>query len=79
MTDDFHPSSPSNDDPAFIWPKVKELCGLIYKGTFQVVRRKDIGPDANTMVVRLVLAVKNTETDNPVQKARFVVQGHTDK
>jgi hypothetical protein len=46
--------------------------------TFEVVMREEIPAGANIIGSRFVMALKNTETVQPMWKARFVAQGHTD-
>lgn len=48
------------------------------KNNFKVVCKEDGSPDANVLGGRFLIAIKNTETDKPIVKARFVEQGHTD-
>lgn len=52
--------------------------GSLNKGAFAVVFVEEVDHDANVLDTRFVLSLKNTETDKPLFKARFVVQGHTD-
>lgn len=58
-------------------PKAREMGGLVDRETFQETCMEEIPADANIIGGRLVLAVNNTETENPVYKSRFVVQAHS--
>jgi hypothetical protein len=60
--------------------KKKEVAGLIRRGTWKVVLKEDIEPDANIIMSgRFVLSIKNSGTDEEMLKARFVAQGYRDK
>lgn len=61
-----------------LFAKAEEICGLLYKDTFQFVCREETPEDATFLGGRFVLAMKNTETSRPEYKAIFVVKGHTD-
>lgn len=79
VTEEIHPTSPRNHDPAFDITKFKEMCGLIEKGTFKVICSPNVEQDAKILGERLVLATNNIGTNNLVYKDRFVVQMHLDK
>ena len=49
------------------------------RGTWKVILKQNVPKDANKLSGRYFLAIKNVETEKPVFKARFVVQGHRDK
>lgn len=59
--------------------KVKEINGLIERGTWKIVCKDDVPTNANILGGRFVLTIKNTGTDQELYKARFVVQGYRDK
>lgn len=65
--------------PLFDDAKRQELMGLLEKGTFRVVFRRDIGPNPNIVPSRYVLAIKHSENGDTKLKARFVLGGHRDK
>lgn len=73
-----HPGDPPSKNQYFDEARAKEICGLLKRKAFRVVCKEEIADDANTLGGRFVLTIKDTETDSPVFKARFVVQGHTD-
>lgn len=54
------------------------MSGLSRKWDFELLCKEDLGPDAKVLGGRFVLKIKNTETQKPVYKARFVAQRHTD-
>lgn len=68
-------------DASFLFDdaKAQDISGLMSRGTFRVVPRSSLPPDANIMGGRFVLAVKNKGLPNELLKARYVVQGHTDR
>jgi hypothetical protein len=69
-----------NSDPltALFDDKMKELFGLIERGTFRLVLQEDIGPNLNFISSRFVLAIKH-ESGTEKLKARFVLGGHRDR
>ena len=68
-----------NSDPRFLPAKKKELEVLLKCGTWKVVCKEDVPPNANVIGGRFTLCIKNAETNNPLLKARFIAQGHLDK
>lgn len=78
LTEVLHPADPRAKEKPFDSARAKEICGLFKRNAFKVVCRDEAGDDANILGGRFVLSIKNTETDEPDFKARFVVQGHTD-
>jgi hypothetical protein len=48
----------------------KEVLALIERGAFRVMMRDELEPGANFLTGRFVLAVKATDTDREVWKAR---------
>lgn len=59
--------------------KAKEIQGLIQRGTWKVVLRREVPLNANVMGGRFVLAIKDGGTGKELYKARYVVQGFRDK
>lgn len=57
----------------------KELEDLIRRGTWKVVAYDEIPKNANIMTGGFVITIKDTETDTPRFKARFVIHGNRDK
>lgn len=70
---------PRSNSPEFMAAKQREIEGLVKRGTFEVVFKEAAPKGANIMDGRFVLAVKNKDTGAEIFKARYVVQGHTDK
>lgn len=59
----------------------QEMRGLIERGTFNVIHRRDVYKLYKRRTIvdgRFVLAVKNAHLDNETAQARFLVQWHTD-
>jgi Reverse transcriptase (RNA-dependent DNA polymerase) len=65
--------------PEFIDVKQKEISGLLEKGTWKVCVRSELPAGANIMGGRLVLTIKDVDTDREIHKARYVIQGFRDK
>lgn len=59
--------------------KIKEIKGLIDRGTFQIILRRDAGEDPNIIPSRFVLAIKHKKNGQDIFRARFVVGGHKDR
>ena len=59
--------------------KAKEIRNLLSRGTFKVILKEDIPPDGNVLPGRFVLAIKSTEDNKVIYKARYVIGGHRDK
>jgi hypothetical protein len=64
--------------PAAEAAKAKEIQGLMDRETFEVVMREEIPAFANIIGSRFVMALYYTETEQPVWKAGFAAQCHTD-
>lgn len=57
----------------------EEIKGLLQRGTFKVILKKEIHGDANILPGRFLLAMKSSLDDNTKYRARYVVSGHRDK
>ena len=73
-----------NDDPRTKTPEMSEarrteIKNLLNRGTFKIVSRKDIPPDANVLPDRFVVAIKTGDRGETKSKARYVVGGHRDR
>jgi len=56
-----------------------EISGLLQRKAFAFVQESDIPENANVLGGRMIMAIKNPDTELERYKARFVVQGHKDK
>ena len=56
----------------------KEVAGLLEKGVFKTVDRKDVPSDARIFNSSFVDEIKNANTDKTFEKSRLVVQAHND-
>lgn len=74
-----HPSDPRSRSPDANAARKKEIDGLVRKGTWKVVIKEEVPPDANVLNGRFFITIKDIETNEPIHKARYVVQGHKDK
>jgi hypothetical protein len=59
--------------------KLRELRGLIERGTFKVVLRTELPEKPNVMSTRFVLSIKHDVTGEELYKARLVVRGFQDR
>ena len=59
--------------------KKREIRGLLDRGTFKVILKKDLPRDANVLPGRFVLTIKSTEDGQVKHKARYVIGGHRGK
>ena len=57
----------------------KEVKGLLRRGFFKRVKRKNVPPDANVLTTRMVLAVKDIGNPGETFKARVAAHRHKDK
>ena len=78
ITETLHPADPRGQSALFDHAKAMELEGLARSRVYEIVLKEDVPKTANVLGGRFVLTVKNSNTDDEVHKARFVVQGHTD-
>lgn len=79
LTEVLHPRDSRGRSSQFEEAKLKEIEGLVKRGTYEVVLKEDVPVDANILGGRFVLSIKNKDTNEEKFKARFVVQGHTDR
>lgn len=68
-----HPKDPQADSKQFINAKMKELFNFLQRGTVKVVLKTEIPTECNVMSSRIVLTIKDEDTDKKRCKARFVV------
>ena len=73
------PADPRADSRKFVEAKSKELSNLLQRGTFKIVLKEEVPQDCNVMSSRIVLTIKDKDTDEERYKARFVVRGFNDK
>lgn len=57
----------------------EELNGLMSRGAFKQVKVQSKPIDANILVARFVLTIRNVVTEEGKYKERYVVQGHNDR
>lgn len=61
--------------------KRAEIRALFDRGTFKIILRKDVPPDAKILAGRFIastilLVIKSTENGQTKFKARYVISGH---
>jgi hypothetical protein len=71
VTEAVEKKDPRASGREFSVAKQKELLGLLERGTFKVVLRREIPKNAPVMKGRFVLVIKNRDTDQEVYKARL--------
>lgn len=79
FTDVFYPSDPRAKTAQCCESIAGEIKGLMERGVFKRVKRKDLPPDANVISTRMVLAVKDVGTESEKFKARLAAHGHKDR
>ena len=78
ITEIIEAKDPRARDPRMQDAKLKEIQGLIQRGTFKVILRREIPNGANILRGRYILSIKDFGTDREIWKARYVIQGHRD-
>lgn len=78
-TEILHPRDPRANGPEMGAAVRKEIKGLLDRGTFKVILREEVPPDANVLPGRFVLAIKSSIDGEVKFKARYVIGGHRDK
>ena len=56
-----------------------EVGNLLSRGTFKVISRHEVPPNANVLPGRFVLAIKTSDDGRATSKARYVIRGHRDR
>lgn len=79
LTEVLKPGDHRATHPKFDEARQKEIHGLIERGVFKLILKEEVPPKANILGTRMILAIKNKNTDQELFKARLVVQGHRDK
>ncbi len=57
----------------------KEIKGLLERGTFEVIFKREVSPGAHLLPARFVFAIKSTIDDEIKYKARYVICGNRDR
>jgi hypothetical protein len=78
ITELIAPRDPRANDLRMQAAKRNEFRGLLDRGTFKVIHRRDIPEGANKLGGRYVLSIKDSGTKKEIWKAIFVIQGHRD-
>lgn len=65
-------------DPRFRNSARKEIKGLLDRGTYVVVKEKDVPPGATILRSRIINSIKTDPEGNEIFKTRLVIQGHLD-
>lgn len=79
ITEVLHPRDARRNSPEFTAFEKKELQGLFQRKTWKIVFKDEVPRDERILEARFVLTLKDTETENPLSKARFVSEGHRDR
>jgi len=79
ITELLEPSDPRTNCDDAKAAKEKELQDLLRRGTWKVIAHDELPKNANIVTGGFVVTIKDTETNNPRFKARFVIHGNRDK
>lgn len=79
LTEVLDPTDPRTSSIQMTTAKRAEIRGLLERGTFRIILREEVPPDANVLPGRFVLAIKSTEDGETKFKARYVIGGHRDR
>lgn len=79
ITEILTPSDPRSQSAETKMAKRKELEDLIRRVTWKIVAHDEVPADANIMTGGFVITIKDTETNQPRVKARFVIHGNRDR
>lgn len=79
ITEIIQSKDPRSHTPEMQETEQDEIINLIKRGTFKVILKKEVPPDANILPGRFVLALKSTVVGTVKHKARFLIGGHRDK
>lgn len=78
LTEVLQPRMDEYNEPRFDISRASEMIGLLDKATFGVVCKAKLPKDVKSLGGRLLIAIKNSETNEPANNSRFVVQCHND-
>lgn len=78
LTEILHPKDPRFRSPEADEAKRKEIENLVERGTWDFVFEEEVPRDANVLTGMFLIKIKDTETNKPVFKARFVIHGNRD-
>ena len=79
ITEILEPSDPRWNSDEAKKAKRKELNDLIRRGTWKVVAYDELPEEPNVMTGGFDISIKNTEKDEPMFKAMFVIHGNRDR
>ena len=79
LTEVLSPNDPRASSARMSEAKKAEIKGLLERGTFKVILREEVPPNANVLPGRFVLSIKSTEDGQERFKARYVIGGHRDR
>ena len=79
VTEILEPSDPRRNCQEAKAAKQKDIEDLIRRGTWKIIAHDELPENANILTGGFVITIKDTETDKPRLKARFVIHGNTDK
>ena len=79
LTDSLKRGDPRCLSPQMSNAKCTEIHQLIRRGTFKVILKEEIPPNANVLSARFVLSIRSTVDYKVKWKACYVAGGHMDK
>ena len=57
----------------------REISSLVRRGTRQIVPKDEVPGSINIICKRFAMKIKDKETENPLYRARYVMQGHRER
>lgn len=79
LTEFLTSNDPRASSPRMTEAKGAEIKGLLERGTFKAILRKEIPPNRNVLPGRFVIGLKSTEDGKEKFKARYIIGGHRDR
>lgn len=79
LSEILHPTDPITKSPEMNDAKNTEIRGLLKRGTFTFILKKDVPPDGNILSGRFVFSIYSLVHGEIKFKARYVIGGHRDK
>lgn len=79
LTEILHPTDLRASSPEMNEAKKAKIKGLLKRGTFKIILKRDVPKNGNILPGRFVLAIKSLVDRKIKFKARYVIGGHRDK
>ncbi len=79
LSEIIEPDDPRTNSPDMREAKIKEIKGLLERGTFKIVLEEELRDGVNILTARFFFTLESTEDGKVKYKAQYVVAGHRDK